>query len=81
LTNDIITLFNALDPIPDGTSDRFDHRDLSGGDEYALVRELTFLRVLNFLATEEWHLERELAVASELQRRRKLRNQRYGRPA
>lgn len=77
MTTDILQQIRQVDPVPESESDRFVHRDLSGGDEAHLVRELSWLRCLNFLVRSEpseWHLERELAVASELQRRRNLRN-------
>lgn len=54
-------------------ADHFHNRDLSSRTEDDLRRELSFLRVLNFIEDSEWHLEREVQVAAELSRRRNAR--------
>lgn len=68
----------ALYPIPselvsEDQADRFHNRDLSSRTDDDLRRELSFLRVVNFVTDSAWHLEREVSVAAELSRRRNAR--------
>lgn len=81
MSNEILVQLAALDPVPNVDDVRFTHSDLSARDETLLVREIAWLRTRNFLLPSEWHSWRESAVASELRRRRDLRNQRHGRGA
>lgn|GEM_PF-4131620 len=71
---DLLTLYptpNEL--VSEDQADRFHNLDLPARTEDDLRRELSFLRVVNFVADSEWHLEREVQVAAELSRRRNTR--------
>ena len=72
----------ALYPVPselvsEEQADKLHGRDLPSLPDDDLKRELSFLRVLNFVTASNWHLEREVRVAAELSRRRDIR--RFGR--
>lgn len=72
---DLLSLYPQPDEhASDEQFDRFHGRDLASLTEEDLRRELSYLRVVNFVSASEWHLEREVRVAAELASRRNHRN-------
>jgi len=72
---DLLSLYPQPDELAsEEQADRFHGRDLASLTEEDLRRELSYLRVVNFVCCSEWHLEREVRVAAELAKRRRLRD-------
>ncbi|MHB8689021.1 MAG: hypothetical protein ACYDB4_17805 [Candidatus Dormibacteraceae bacterium] len=69
----------ALDPADHVSDARRIHTDLDALGNPDLVRELSWLRLLNHLTDSSWHREREFRVAAELAARREARRAAYRR--
>lgn len=75
---DVHELCQVLVPVPnpmtsESQADQFSNRDLHDEDDATLHRMLSALHITNLLEADDWRLERELAIRTELGFRRHRR--------